>query len=175
VAAERAKASAFLDALENGTLEPGPEAPEPEPPPSAATAVAQHATPRVSMVPRRKSQRSVVLWLAVTATAVVGGGALYAALHQAPAPGPTPEPPSPSPTSPSVPAPTPSTVPDLVAAADLRREAAAACDTKQWSVCLAKLDQARAADPRGDDAPMVTALRVRAMAAILEKPKPPPP
>jgi hypothetical protein len=161
VAAERAKASAFLDALESGALETEPESHIPEPPPSAAVAVAQDAAPA-----RRQRQRPVVLWLAGVAAIVVAAGALYAALSQPPRPGP----PAPSP---STPAPLPPDVPDLVAAADLRHQAAAACDAKQWTACLAKLDQARATDPDGDGAPTVKALRDRATAGLAKKPDPP--
>ena len=174
VPAERAKAAAFLEALENGTLDAEPEASLPDPPPSAATAVAQDPTPHVSTYPQphRRRDRPVVLWVAIAATIVVAAGALYAALGQPPMPGPAPTPPLPSP---SAPAPVPSAFPDLVAAADLRHQAAAACDAQQWSVCLAQLDQARAADPDGDEAGAVTALRKRAIAGILQKPKPPVP
>jgi hypothetical protein len=59
---------------------------------------------------------------------------------------------------------------DLFAAVDLRREAIAACDAKQWGTCLADLDRARAVDPHGDDAPAVKSLRDQAIAAILKKP-----
>jgi hypothetical protein len=158
VAAERAKASAFLDALEDGTLDIEPEAPHSV----AAVAVAQDPPP----VHRTRRQRPVVFWLGAAAAAAVAGGALYAALHQAPTPGPTPLPPLPAP---STPAPLPSAVPDLVAAADLRHQAAAACDAAEWSACLEKLDRARAGDPAGDDAPAVKALRRRAIAGALEK------
>jgi hypothetical protein len=63
-------------------------------------------------------------------------------------------------------------LPDLVAAAELRRQASAACDARQWSVCLAHLDEARAADPDGDEAPAVKATRERAVRGIREKPNP---
>ncbi len=64
---------------------------------------------------------------------------------------------------------------DLRVAAELRRAAAAACDAKQWSVCLAELDKARVVDPGGDDASTVKSLRDKAIAAILESPEAPPP
>jgi hypothetical protein len=120
VAAERAKASAFLDALERGEL--------------------GAATPDASAT-RRKAQRPVVLWLVAAATAVAAAGVTYAALQ-----------PTPTPTSPA---------PD---AADLRRRATAACDAQRWSECLADLDQARDADPAGDDTPAVKSLRAKAAA-----------
>ena len=59
-------------------------------------------------------------------------------------------------------------------AAELRLEAAAACDAKQWSVCLAELDEARAVDPGGDDASTVKTLRDKAMAGLRESPEAPP-
>ena len=69
VAAERAKAAAFLDALESG-------------------AVAAPAPPRVLS----ERRRPVLPWLAAAAAVTVAGGALYAAMSRAPAP-PSPDPP----------------------------------------------------------------------------------
>ncbi|HXN32254.1 MAG TPA: hypothetical protein VN894_10350 [Polyangiaceae bacterium] len=63
---------------------------------------------------------------------------------------------------------------DLAAADLLRRQATAACGAKQWSLCLADLDKARAADPGGDDAPVVKSLRDKAIAGIEQKPEAPP-
>ena len=61
VAAERAKASAFLDALEDGTLDTEPQAPHS----GAAVAVAQDPPP----VHRTRRQRPVVFWLGAAAAA----------------------------------------------------------------------------------------------------------
>jgi hypothetical protein len=47
-----------------------------------------------------------------------------------------------------------------------------ACDAQQWSVCLARLDEARAVDPEGDEKPAVKATRDRAIRGIREKPQP---
>jgi hypothetical protein len=66
-------------------------------------------------------------------------------------------------------------VPDLVAAATLRREATAACDARSWSACLSKLDEARSADPAGDETPAMKSLRARALEGIEEKRRPEPP
>ena len=79
VAAERAKAGAFLDALGAG-----------------------RARPREGPVeaPRRKRPRPAVLWLAAAATFAVAGGAVYATLHRSPEPvakGHPPEPSTPAP------------------------------------------------------------------------------
>lgn len=41
----------------------------------------------------------------------------------------------------------------------LRRAARAACDARDGAKCRALLDEARAIDPRGDEAPDVQALR----------------
>jgi hypothetical protein len=150
VAGERAKAGAFLETLE-ATSEASLTRPEEE------------ATRRPAEGARRKRPRGAVLWLAAAATFAAAGGVLYATLH------PSPEPPaqrhSPAPIGPSA--------DDLAVAADLRHKAAAACDAKQWSVCLAELDKARAVDPDGDTT--VTRLRDQAIAGILEPPEAPAP
>lgn len=62
-----------------------------------------------------------------------------------------------------------SSTPDLVGhgrddapglrAAGLRREARDACGARSWQTCLDKLNQARALDPDGDEAPEVQSLR----------------
>jgi hypothetical protein len=162
VAAERATANAFLEALERGEL--------PAPATATATATAPATAPATATEPEAAfavpqdpvvlpdRRRPVVFWLAAAATVTVGGGLLYAALR----PPPAPPPPSPEP-PPSVPAPVDSVVPDLVAAADLRLKATVACDAKRWDDCLAYLDRARALDPAGDDAPAVKATRDRAL------------
>ncbi len=155
VAAERAKANAFLDALEKG--EPLSTAPAPVPAPTPAPV----PTPHSASPPRRP--RPAFAWLAAAASfGAVAGGALHAALE--------------SPAFVTAPRPQggPTTAADLVVAADARRKAAAACDANRWSVCLAELDHARAVDPGGDDEPSVQRLREKAVASILEKPEPPP-
>jgi hypothetical protein len=112
--------------------------------------------------PRRRGPRPAVLWLAAAATFAVAGGAVYATLHRSPEPVAKGHPPEPSTPAPVVPS-----ADDLVVAADLRGKAAVACDAKQWSVCLAELDEARAVDPGGDDASTVKSLRDKAIAGIL--------
>jgi hypothetical protein len=144
VAAERAKANAFLEALERGES----TAPGPVPPPAPASAP---APPK-----RRMGPRAVVLRLTEVAVSAAAGAALYAGLQQAP--GLTGAPAAPS-------------AADLALAADLRRQAATACDAKQWSVCLADLEKARAVDPGGDDAGTVKGLRDQAIAGILSQPR----
>lgn len=151
VAAERAKADAFLEALAAG----------------GGASRSEEATRRPAEPTRGRRPRSAVLWLAAAAT-FAAGGVLYATLHASPEPvakGHSPAPSAPAPIAPSA--------DDLAVAADLRRKAAAACDAKQWSVCLAVLDQARAVDPDGDTT--VTRLREKAIAGILEPLDAPPP
>ena len=147
VAAERAKASAFVDALGSG----------------AASSTSRETAPRAAEPPRRKRPRAAVVWLAAAAAFAVAGGALYVTLHPSPERVAHPPPKAPSSPAPVVPSGDP-----LAVAAELRRKAAAACDVKQWSVCLAELDEARAVDPDGDAAPTVKSLREKAMAGSLE-------
>jgi hypothetical protein len=146
VAAERAKASAFLDAL-------GSEASSP---------AAKETALRPTEGTRRKGPRARVVWLAAAASLAAIGGTLYARLQ------PELVGSAPPPTS-SRPAPIVPSATDLAAAANLRRTAADACDAKQWSVCLAKLDDARAVDPGGDDALAVKTLREKAIAGRQEQ------
>ncbi len=144
VAEERAKAERFLDDLT--AAQPAPvQAVAPGPP--------------VELAPRRRRPRTTLFLLAAATTAAAAGGLAYSALHHPTPPSPSPEP-SPAP-SPSAPAPPPPS-PELVAAAELRQKAIAACDAEQWTTCLADLDQARALDPAGDDAPDVKAMREQA-------------
>jgi hypothetical protein len=141
VAAERAKAGAFVEA-------PGS---------TVSSATPGETAPRVPEPTLRKGPRARVLWLAAAASfAVVVGGALYAGVQSPPPVGHAPPPTSAGPGR-VVPS-----ADDLVVAADLRRKAAAACEAKQWNECLAKLDDARAVDPGGDDVPAVKLLRDKA-------------
>jgi outer membrane protein TolC len=75
-----------------------------------------------------------------------------------------------------MPAPEPveSAPPQLVSAADLRRDAFGECQVHEWAACLADLDRARAIDPAGDAAPAVKDARARAIAGIVSN-KPPMP
>jgi hypothetical protein len=148
-------------------MEQEPEAPAPEAPPVAVAAVAQVPVPRRPEREVRRRPAPVLVWLAAAVAVTVAGGALYAALH--PTPGPTI---APLPPAPPTPAPIPSAVPDLVAAVELRRLAAAACDAQRWGECLVLLDQAAAVDPDGDDAPPVRSLRDRAILETQRKPRP---
>jgi hypothetical protein len=145
VAAERAKASAFLDRLAGDARRQG---------------VAQaRATPRVESEKPRARTRPAFGWLAAAAmVGLVAGGALVAAFQ--------PEQ--------NEAAHAPRSAENVATAIDLRRQARAACDQKQWTVCLAELDRARSADPDGDAAPAVTHLREEAIAKILEHPEPQP-
>jgi hypothetical protein len=142
------------------------DAPSPEVPVLAVAAVAQAAVRHAAERDRRRRPVPLVAWLAAAATATVVGGALYATLHRTPGPAIGPVPPEPT-----TPAPLPSAVPDLVAAVELRRLAAVACNAQQWSACLARLDEARAVDPDGDGATPVKTLRDRAIQELDRKPR----
>jgi hypothetical protein len=141
VAAERAKAGAFVESLRSEVSNSAPT-----------------EAPRGVAAMRRKGPHPAVVWLAAAATFVVVVGALYTAFRS-PEPVSHAPPPAPSGSAPIVP-----TADDLAVAADLRRKAAAACDAKQWSACLAELDDARAVDPGGDDVAAVKGLREKAIA-----------
>jgi hypothetical protein len=154
VAAERARAEAFLVSLETAVAEEG-----------VAEAVAQEAP--ASQAKRagkgeRKKPRSAAVWVAAAAAAVAAGAAVtYVATRPEEARiVPTP-PPSTGPVAPP---------PELVTAATLRHRATAACDEGRTDDCLSLLDQAAAKDPDGDTTPEVQRLRKKA-AAIEAKPK----
>jgi hypothetical protein len=155
VAAERARAEAFLASLE------GVAAAEE----AVAQAVPQEAPaslPERVAKGERKKPRPAGVWVAAAAAAVAAGAAVtYVATH----PGEAPT------TSPTTPPSTGTAAPSLAAAADLRRSAAAACEEGRADACVSLLDQAAAVDPAGDTAPEVQRLRKKA-AAIEMKPKP---
>lgn len=125
-----------------------------------------------SMRPERARRVPAIAWLvAAVAGAAVGGGAVYIAMHEEHRPAPTPAPaPAPMP----APEPVESAPPQLVSAADLRREAFGECQVAEWAACLADLDRARVLDPAGDGAPAVKDARARAIAGIVSN-KPPMP
>ena len=147
VAAERAKAGAFLDSLGSGesskVVLAKPEKPEEPPVPQSRIATVRP--------PRRPEPRSRVMWVAIAATIVVAAGVVYTALNPAP---PAPYTPPPVPSSP------------VVASAELRRQARSACDQGKAPECLALLDRAKAQDPAGDTSPEMVQLRDRAIKAI---------
>ena len=167
VAAERAKAEAFLVALEKGTLDTARHDTPSDVPPEGSPAIARDAPPRRARREDRRRPPSVVVLLGTAVVAAAAGAAIYASTHEPPetiAPAP---PPSTAPFVPSIPP------PDLAAAAEQRRVAAADCDAQQWAECLAYLEQARAIDPAGDDSPAVKKLRDKAVAGIIRKPHAP--
>jgi hypothetical protein len=172
VDAERARAESFLLWLEGKSaaavaVEEAAVAPSA---PMVAEAVPQDAPPerahaaRTEKAPRRKA-RPAVVWLA--AAAVVTAGAAIAYVETRPEEAP---PPAPAPTPTVTPAPPPPSL-DLVAAADLRHRAAAACDANRPTECLTLLDEAAAKDPAGDAMPEVARLRERALHTLQAKPK----
>jgi len=156
---ERERADTFLEDLLSGALDESPSAV----PTSAVVAIAR---PQHRPEPWHRRRPRTALVLLVAATAAAAGGATFVAMRQEPAPAPSsPPPPAPVP----VPSPTASVVPDLVAAADWRSKAVAACEAKDFETCLADLDIARALDPDGDDAPLVGRTRDRAIKGVLDK------
>ena len=147
VAAERARAEAFLVSLETAVAEEEGE-------------VAQ-AVPREAPKRAAKKPRPAAVWVAAAAAAVAAGAAVtYVTTRPEEASLPV-TPPSTGTTAPS---------PELAAAADLRHRAAAACDRGRAAECLSLLDQAAAKDPAGDTTPEVQRLRTKA--EIEAKPKP---
>jgi hypothetical protein len=146
VAAERARAEAFLVSLETAVAEEG----------DVAQAVPQEAPKRAA-----KKPRPAAVWVAAAAAAVAAGAAVtYVATRPEEARLPV-TPPSTGTVAPS---------PELAAAADLRHRAAAACDKGRADECLSLLDQAATKDPAGDTTPEVQRLRTKA--EIEAKPKP---
>jgi hypothetical protein len=152
-AAERAKADRFLDDLTASAASPLQAVLKP--------------LPREITTPRRRPRTALVL-LAAATTAAAAGALAYSALHHAPAPPESPPQPAP-PAPPTTPA--PPVVPDLVAAAQWRDKAVAACKGAQWEECLADLDRARALDAAGDDTPLVKSTRDKAIRGMTSKPK----
>jgi len=147
VAAERARAEAFLVSLETAVAEEEGE-------------VAQ-AVPREAPKRAAKKPRPAAVWVAAAAAAVAAGAAVtYVTTRPEEARSPV-TPPSTGTTAPS---------PELAAAADLRHRAAAACDRGRADECLSLLDQAASKDPAGDTTPEVQ--RLRKKAEIEAKPKP---
>jgi hypothetical protein len=157
VAAERAEAERFLEDLASGAFEKRiaeerKAEPTAESPAKAETSGLRERSeaPAPKPAERRENRRrrSSVSWLAIAASFAVGVGGTYAMMGGA---------------GPGVSAPRP---PEPPAAAELRRQAAAACDAKRWAECLADLDEARTLDPPGDDEASIKAQRDRAMRGI---------
>jgi len=139
VAAERARAEAFLVSLEGA-------APEEQ---DVAEAVAQEAPKRA-----RKKPRPAAVWVAAAAAAVAAGATVTYVATRPPAEARSPTPP------PSTGTAAPSA--ELAAAADLRHRAFAACSQGRTGECLSLLDEAAAKDPAGDTTPKVQRLRQKA-------------
>ncbi|HEY8019811.1 MAG TPA: hypothetical protein VIH93_01845 [Thermoanaerobaculia bacterium] len=99
------------------------------------------------------STKRTILWLAAAATTTIAAVGLVYALTPPPSSAP------PEPTAPPLPPREPPESRDLVAAADLRRDAAVACSAGRYEECLRLLDQAKEKDPLGDRAKVVRDLR----------------
>jgi hypothetical protein len=163
VKAERAKAAAFLDDLAGRTKAKDATAAKAkdETPARDASAPARPASAKARSGGRRVSPAAI---LAAAAVATAGAAAIYAAVHEKG--GREEAVPEPSAPVPAV------REQDLVAAGDLRAKAQAAMGEGQPDVCVKLLDQAKAKDPAGDQAPDVVTLRKRAVDALAEPPLP---
>jgi hypothetical protein len=163
VAAERAKAEAFLASLA-GVAEAEGDA-------TAAEAVAQEAPESRPERPARrasKKARPAVVWAATAAAAAVAAGTAVTAYVATSGPGVSTRPPPPPP---STAGPVESPPSELAVAAELRRRAATALTMGHADECLALLDEAAVKDPPGDATPEVQELRKKAAAAVEKKPK----
>ena len=142
--------------------------------PSAVQAVPQHGGKAFTGETRRRRPLGVAAWLAAGAAAATAGGALLYSLTR-PAPE-QPAPPAPSPSPSEAPSAAPEPMPVAMTPADERKAAATSLDVGRPDECLRLLDRAKEADPAGDTAPDVQALRDRAQRAMKDKaPKPPKP
>jgi hypothetical protein len=141
--------------------------------PSAVQAVPQQAgKSSFAGETRRRRPLAFAAWLAAgAATATAGGALLYSLTRPAPE---QPAPPAPSPSPSEAPSAAPEPTPVATTPADDRRIAAAALDQGRPDECLRLLDRAKLADPAGDAAPDVQALRARANRALRDKPLKPP-
>lgn len=144
VAAERAEAERFLQDLASGALDERIAKPET----SGLRERSEAPPPKPAERRESRKPRSSLAWLAAAASFAVGVGGTYAMMGGG---------------SPGVSAPRP---PEPPAAAELRRQAAAACDAKRWAECLADLDEARRLDPPGDDEESIKAQRDQAIRGI---------
>ena len=141
--------------------------------PSAVQAVPQQAgKSSFAGETRRRRPLAVAAWLAAGAAAATAGGALLYSLTR-PAPE-QPAPPAPSPSPSEAPSTLPEPTPVAMTPADERKIAAAALDQGRPDECLRLLDRAKQADPAGDAAPDVQALRDRAKRALKDRPLKPP-
>ncbi len=136
VAAERARAEAFLESLEGkGT---------PQQPQSGVRAAAGTAVEGES----RRRRVPPAVWAGAAAAAAAGLAVTYPSLHEEGEKVATP-----LPADGAVPA---------AQAAELRRRAAVECEAGRAKECLQLLDSAREIDAAGDDAESVRKLRARA-------------
>jgi hypothetical protein len=171
VAAERARAEAFLRALEDGTYDTSPSpkaraaAQEPVEAKDAGADAAEVA--KAAVTPARRKTRPTAVWVAA-ALAAAAAAVAYVETHPDLAPIARTPPPPPTATATASAGPSPEV---LAVAADLRRRAAEACDVGREDVCLALLDEAAKKDPAGDATPEVVRLRERASDAIQAKPR----
>jgi hypothetical protein len=132
-----AKADAFRERLHGAAK---PEA-------KAEAKTAEPPSTRVRSLPPRAPSRSLVNLVAAAGASFVLGGAAHALLTNGP---------------PVVSRPPP----DRSAAVEMRKRAFAACDAMKWAECVARLDDAKLADPDGDSAADVQGARQQAARAL---------
>jgi hypothetical protein len=146
VAAERARAEAFLVSLRGAAAEEAAA-------PAVANAVEQEAP-----VSSLRKKRPAGVWMATAAAAAVAAGTAVTYVATRPEdvrPSPTTRPPPATDT-------TGATAEPVMTAEDLRKRAATACQMGHFEECLSLLDQAADKDPDGDRTPEVQALRKKA-------------
>jgi hypothetical protein len=128
---------------------------------SRARGKAQGRTPRPS------STRTRIVWLAAAAVLIASAAAAY--MHFMHGQDPHPDAPMQAPSAPVTAPPPPANgkppSTELIAA-DLRRQAFAACDAERWGECMSLLKRARDADPAGDADARVEAARQTAAAHL---------
>jgi len=112
------------------------------------------AQEKAQVRPARRAHPALTWLVAASLGAGVGGSVVYTSMLG----GVTAPAPRGSSTAPE---------PERAAAADLRRDAVAACDAQRWGECLARLDAARSLDPAGDATAEAEATRRRAMEGLL--------
>ncbi|HEY8088655.1 MAG TPA: hypothetical protein VIF09_12440, partial [Polyangiaceae bacterium] len=170
---ERARAEAFLTWLERGGAAGKASDAAGERVAQAVPQVAESAPARRERDPRGAGRQArkgrPVMWAAAAAAVAAGAAVAYVATRPGETPIAKPAPSSP----PTTPAPTVAPAPpqDVLAAAELRRRAAAALEAGREDECLALLDEARKKDPAGDATPATQALRFEANRALEAKPR----
>ncbi len=145
----------------------GDEAPPADPPDEPRVVEAVDALPILDFAKERRERRPrwvVALVAAVAVLVLVAGTNVVMVLVEEPQAAP-PDAPFIADPPPRVPV----RSPEELAAEDLRRDAREACEGAAWSACVAKLDEAKRLDPKGEGEPAVQEERTRAAAGMKEE------